>query len=202
MAATLLVVFALVSEVRLVATALDVDWLARGSTFLLMPSLAAWVVARHGPMLVFAALLFSALGDALLGHDALFITGMGSFGLAHVCYVGHFLRIGARPRWYVGTLYLVALAGLMVWLWPGLGDLQTPVAVYALLLTSTAVLSWSAGVWTGLGGGLFFISDALIAVGLADRSGPPMPDLWIMSTYIAAQFLLASGAVRRADSAA
>src|SRR5690349_6950769 len=117
----LLAVFVVVSAARLIALPLDADWLSRGSTFLLMPSLAAWVLARRGPALVVAALLFSAAGDVLLGSgDDLFIAGMGAFAVAHVCYITYFLRSGARPRqWYVVAGYLAALAGLIVWLWPG-----------------------------------------------------------------------------------
>jgi uncharacterized membrane protein YhhN len=86
---------------------------------------------------------------------------------------------------------------LIVLLWPGLPtDLRVPVAAYSLLLTATAVTSASLAVWLGVGGGLFFFSDVLIAFELADRPLPPMPGLWIMTTYIVGQFLLARGAVR------
>src|SRR5262245_14841819 len=101
LAAALLGLFVVASATRLAAIPPELDWLIRGSTYLLMPSLAAWVLARRGPLLVVVALLFSACGDILLGHDDLFIAGMGSFALAHVCYVTYFLRSGARPRWYV-----------------------------------------------------------------------------------------------------
>ncbi|MGW2363884.1 lysoplasmalogenase, partial [Streptomyces phaeofaciens] len=42
--------------------------------------------------------------------------------------------------------------------------------------------------------------DTLIATGVADWPQPPRPEVWIMLTYIAAQFLLVRGtlAERRA----
>ena len=55
----------MVSVVRLVAIPADLDPLARVSTYLLMTSLAGWVLASRGPVLVAIALLFSAGGDVL-----------------------------------------------------------------------------------------------------------------------------------------
>ncbi|HEX6872502.1 MAG TPA: lysoplasmalogenase [Micromonosporaceae bacterium] len=211
LAVALLVLFLLAAAARLLAIpiALPVD-LARWSTYALMPSLALWVLARRGPALVVAALLCSAVGDVLLGYgEALFLFGMGAFALAHIGYIACFVRAGAlrslRHRPSVLAGYAVALVGLVGWLWPGLGDLRYPVAVYALLLTGTAVASAGVSVRMGFGGALFFVSDALIAVGLADRPQPPMPSMWVMTTYILAQYLLASGSVqlvRKASPAA
>jgi uncharacterized membrane protein YhhN len=86
-------------------------------------------------------------------------------------------------------------------LWPGLGDLRIPVAVYSLLLTSTAVTSARLGWRTGLGGALFLLSDTLIATQLADWRELPGHEFWIMATYVVAQYLLMSGLLRtgRAD---
>jgi uncharacterized membrane protein YhhN len=198
---TILVLFGVVSAARLIAIATDPPFdLARWSTFALMPSLALWVLARRGPALIVAALLCSTAGDILLGYDALFLAGMGAFALAHICYITFFVRSGALPfvrrRLLVVVCYAVALVGLIAWLWSGLGDLRIPLVGYALLLAGTAVTSAGLGVWTGVGGALFFASDALIAVGLADRPQPPMPDMWVMATYILAQFLLAAGSMR------
>jgi hypothetical protein len=45
---------------------------------------------------------------------------------------------------------------------------------------------------------LFLLSDGLIAAGLADWPRPPVPQFWIMATYVAAQYLLTTGLLRRA----
>ncbi len=56
------------------------------------------------------------------------------------------------------------------------------------------------GLTAGLGGALFMLSDTLIATGVAEWPQPPRPDLWIMLTYIAAQFLLATGTLRALEA--
>jgi Predicted membrane protein len=193
--------FVVVSAARLVAIPLELGDLARSSTFLLMPSLALWVLVRRGPILLVVALLCSAAGDILLGTDGLFLAGMGAFALAHVAYVTLFVRSGAlaalRRRWFLLLPYFVVLDGLTLWLWPHLGELRIPVLAYAVLLTATAVTAGALDWRLGLGGALFFVSDAMIAMwSIADRPAPPLPGLWIMSTYILAQYLLASGALR------
>jgi uncharacterized membrane protein YhhN len=195
--------FVVISAARLIAIPLDWSDLARSTTFLLMPSLALWVLARRGPMLLVAALLCSAAGDILLGTDGLFLAGMGAFALAHVAYVTLFVRSGAlvalRRRWFLLLPYVVVLDALTLWLWPDLGELRIPVLVYAGLLTATAVTAGALDWRLGLGGALFFVSDAMIAVWrIAGKPAPPLPGLWIMSTYILAQYLLARGVLRRA----
>jgi uncharacterized membrane protein YhhN len=189
--------YAVIAAAHLVSLAAGVTWLEWTTKFLLVPSLVVWVVVNRGPRMVVAALTFGALGDMALQFDRLFIVGMGFFAAGHVCYVTYFLRTG-RPRWYTAVFYGVAWAGLVVFLWPSLGALQIPVAAYSLLLTGTAITSSGLGARTGIGGLLFFVSDGLIALRLAELPQPPMPDLWIMSTYIVAQYLLASGALRAA----
>jgi uncharacterized membrane protein YhhN len=192
-----LIVFALCAVAHLTALAAGLTWLEWGSKALLVPSLAVWVAARGGPRLVVTALAFGAAGDITLQFDQLFIVGMGFFAAGHVCYVTYFLRSGAaaglRRRWGIPLAYGVIWIGLVVALWPGLGALRIPVAAYSLLLTATAVTSAGFSRRTGLGGLLFFLSDGLIALRLADAPQLPMPSLWIMSTYIVAQYLLASG---------
>ncbi|MGV9777055.1 lysoplasmalogenase [Streptosporangium sp. NPDC003464] len=172
-----------------------VEWVSKA---LLMPLLAAWLLSRSGPRLVAAGLLASAAGDVALEIDGLFVAGMVCFAVAHVCYVTFFLRGGGGGgrRWAVligyGVLWLVLVAAL----WPRLGDLRIPVGVYSLILTATAVTSAWHGRRTGAGGALFLLSDGLIALGLAGIDLPLHGPL-VMTTYIAAQYLLASGALRR-----
>ncbi len=200
-----LAAFAVVAAAHLVSLVTGPPWLELVTKALLIPTLAAWVLLRRGPRLVIAALAFSALGDIALAFDGLFIVGMGFFAAAHVCYVTFFVRSGAaaclRRRWYIPVGYAAVWLALIALLWSELGSLQIPVAAYSLLLTGTAALSAGLGWRTGVGGALFFVSDGLIALRLAELPQPPMPSLWIMSTYIVAQYLLASGTVRWSDRA-
>ncbi|MFI8998423.1 lysoplasmalogenase [Streptomyces sp. NPDC053542] len=178
----------------------------------LMPVLAAYVLARGGPVLLAAALLFGCGGDTLLqvGGDTAFLAGMASFAAGHVCYLVLFVRRGAAPEWgrrwalaTVAAAYAVAWLGTVALLWPDLvADLRVPVAGYSLLLTAMAYGALRAGTGAAAGGLLFLASDTLIATGIAHWPQPPAPQFCIMLTYLAAQWLLADGALRRTATAA
>lgn len=172
---------------------------------LLMLILAA-TVAAAAPRLLFCALIASCAGDTfLIFGGTWFLLGMGGFAVAHACYVTYFIRSGAlRDRHRVlrtAAPYAVAWAVLITLLWPDLdAGLRIPLACYSLLLTGTAVTSACAGLRTGLGGGLFLLSDSLIASGLAHWPQLPAADFWVMLTYLTGQYLLATGIVDRYSS--
>ncbi|MFJ8105035.1 lysoplasmalogenase [Streptomyces sp. NPDC096132] len=166
---------------------------------LLMPLLAAWAARRGAPRLLVAALLCGWGGDVLLLSDAepAFLAGMACFAAGHVCYLVLFTRYG-RPRVRATVLapaYAAVLVATLTLLWPDLPpDLRAPVAAYSTLLTAMAYTAATRlGPLAGSGGVLFLLSDTLIATGVADWPQPPRPDLWIMLTYAAAQFLLVRG---------
>ncbi|MEU0203782.1 MULTISPECIES: lysoplasmalogenase [unclassified Streptomyces] len=177
---------------------------------LLMPLLALWAAQRRAPRPLVAALLFGWGGDVLLLSDAepAFLAGMGSFAAGHICYLVLFATYGSRnavPRARAGLLalgYATALVTTVALLWPDLpADLRVPVAAYSLLLAAMAYRAATRfGLFAGLGGALFLLSDTLIATGVADWPQPPAPDLWIMLTYLAAQALLAGGTLGALDA--
>ncbi|UUU34905.1 lysoplasmalogenase [Streptomyces sp. CA-210063] len=201
------------------AAAVDLGSLAVGFTPghvvakpLLMPLLAACAYVRGGPRPLTAALLLGWGGDVLLLSDAepAFLAGMGSFAVGHLCYLVLFERLGrlGRPRTSApraraarmsvvcGVAYGFALVAAVASLWPGLpADLRLPVAGYSALLTAMAWAAARLGPVTGLGGALFVVSDLLIATGVAEWPQLPRPDLWIMLTYLTAQYLLVHGAL-------
>lgn len=190
------------------ATAVDLGSLAAGwhpghavAKPLLMPLLAAWAATTGAPRLLLAAVLCGWGGDVLLLSDAdpAFLAGMACFAAGHICYLVLFTRYG-RPRARGGLLapaYAAVLIATLTLLWPGLPpDLRAPVAAYSTLLTAMAYTAATRlGPLAGAGGVLFLLSDTLIATGVADWPQPPRPDLWIMLTYAAAQFLLVHGAL-------
>ncbi len=200
-AAVLLAVFGLLSVANLVAAAAGSRPGDVATKPLLMPALAAFVVAASRPgrpaVLPVAGLLCGAAGDAaLLGDGVWFLLGMGAFALGHACYLTAFLRSGAgaglRRRWWIGAGYLAVWAVLISVIWPGLdGGLRVPVLVYSLLLTAMAASAAGTGrIVAAAGGALFLVSDGLLALGLSDvdftgRSAAVMP------TYLAAQVLIA-----------
>ncbi|MEY9948147.1 lysoplasmalogenase [Kitasatospora sp. GAS1066B] len=165
---------------------------------------ASAATGRPAPRLLTPALLTSAAGDALLQVDdeRAFLAGMGSFAAAHICYVTMFAKQGAltdrRRTALVAAGYALAWAVMIHQLWPGLGELKGPVAGYSLLLATTAVTSAGLGRRGGLGGALFLLSDTLIATRLAGWKQLPGHEFWIMSTYLLAQYLLATAALKAA----
>ncbi|MEX0174151.1 lysoplasmalogenase [Streptomyces sp. LMG1-1-1.1] len=192
----LLAAFALAATVDLVSLLAGADLGHQIAKPLLMPLLAAYAVTLGAPKTLTAALLFGWGGDVFLLSDAdwAFLVGMGSFAAGHVCYLVLFGRGRTSPA--LGALYAVALTGTVVLLWPDLpADLRIPVAGYSLLLTAMAYRSSALGLLAGLGGALFLLSDTLIATGVAEWPQLPAPDFWVMLTYIAAQYLLAAGAL-------
>ncbi|MFE5731343.1 lysoplasmalogenase [Streptomyces sp. NPDC056528] len=193
----LLAAFALAAAVDLVSLLVGAEPGHQVAKPLLMPLLAAYAVSRGAPKPLVAALLFGWAGDVLLLSDAdlAFLAGMGSFAVGHVCYLVLFGRRRTSPA--LGALYAAALAGTVVPLWPDLpAGLRIPVTGYALLLTVTAWRASSLGLLAGLGGALFLLSDTLIATGVAGWPRLPAPDFWVMLTYVAAQYLLTTGALR------
>lgn len=190
------------------ATAADLTSLAAGfdpghlvAKPLLMPLLALWAALGGAPRALVAALMCGWGGDVLLLSDAdpAFLAGMACFAAGHLCYLALFLRAG-RPRAgavLLAPCYAVALVATVALLWPDLPpDLRLPVALYSTLLMAMAYMSSARlGPVAGAGGALFLLSDTLIATGVAGWPQPPRPDLWIMSTYVAAQFLLVRGAL-------
>ncbi|MBO3678413.1 lysoplasmalogenase [Streptomyces sp. NEAU-YJ-81] len=203
--------FALLTAVHLGALLMDATTVVHLTKPALMPVLAAWALVRGGPWPLPAALVCGCGGDVLLqiGGETAFLAGMGCFAAGHLCYLALFTRAGrgalfARAGWprtapWAAAGYGAAWLGTVALLWSGLAShLRLPVAGYSLLLTVMALAALGAGPWTGLGGALFMLSDTLIAAGLADWPRPPVPQFWIMATYIAAQWLLMAGATRDA----
>ncbi|MEU9995058.1 lysoplasmalogenase [Streptomyces sp. NPDC050848] len=195
----LLAAFALAVAVDLVSLLADADLGHRIAKPLLMPLLAAYAATRGAPKLLIAALFFGWGGDVflLLDADWAFLVGMGSFAAGHVCYLALFGRRSTSVP--LGIAYTVALLGTVALLWPDLpADLRIPVAGYSLLLTAMAYRASSLGLVAGVGGALFLLSDTLIATGVAEWPQLPAPDFWVMSTYIAAQYLLTTGVLTQA----
>ncbi len=159
-----------------------------------------------------AALLASAVGDALLALRELsfsFIGGLGAFLLAHLAYcmlLAPFAKgvknAQGAPGWRCVTLlvglWLAALAMYRVLL-PHLHTLALPVALYMLALctmASLAVLARLPTLYVGLGGLAFVASDAMIGI---DRFlfafDYSVYAIWF--TYAFAQLFIVSGVLLR-----
>lgn len=197
------VVWALYMVMDLTGTSGIAHTLVKG---LLMPSLLMWVLVALGsaaPRLLVAGLVLATVGDIGLEYDATFLIGMGGFLAMQLCYIAGFIRLGAHARTSrmplvtVGYLGFWAIANII--LGPRLDDLRIPIAVYSLALCVMAIMAARTGILrVALGGLLFLISDMLIGVDLADL-GFPGRGLVVMITYLAAQYLIATGWARTVD---
>jgi uncharacterized membrane protein YhhN len=176
--------------VHVAAVAFDVKVLKQASKVSMMPVLLSWARSQQGPPLLQAGLLASAAGDILLETE-LQTAGIAAFAAAHACYLAVFLSRPGERSWRVAAAYSALWAAMIALLSGGLGSQRVPVAAYALLLTATAVVSQWHSPRAGLGGALFLVSDALIALRLAGRDFPFRGAL-CMSTYAAGQYFLAS----------
>ncbi|MCU0357404.1 MAG: lysoplasmalogenase [Cyclobacteriaceae bacterium] len=159
------------------------------------------------------ALVFSWGGDVLLmGEGELFfIFGLVSFLVSHLLYIFTFRQFcleedsealhGLQKLRFAFPIVLYG-TGLVVILLPHLGDMTTPVIVYALVLSLMALNALfrfkrtSPGSFTLVFAGaiLFMISDSILAI---NKFLEPVAQggFWIMSTYIAAQFLIVQGLI-------
>lgn len=153
-------------------------------------------VARERRWLV-AALLLSAAGDFFLavpGWPPAFVCGLGSFLLAHLCFLGALLPLRGdyRPvRLALVGLVVVGVVSMLIRFWPTLvaEGLTVPVAVYMLALASmvtAALLARLPTIWTALGGLLFAVSDGMIGVGkfILGSGALELPIWWVYSASI------------------
>ena len=171
---------------------------------LAVPVLIGWSLQPgRAPRLLPLALLFCLGGDFFLELPDLFVVGMASFALAHVCFIALFIARGAGPRlarqpFLVAVLALAAVA-LVVLVWNGIDDpvVRVAVPVYALLLSGTAATALVLDRRAGIGAVLFLVSDAIIALTEFGRIDPNVVTrLAIMVLYLAAVALLTVGAAR------
>ncbi len=86
---------------------------------------------------------------------------------------------------------------LTVHLWPRTGRHRPAVLAYSAVLLACALQALrSRSAATALGGGLFLASDSLLALERFSGRRLPAHEAWVMSTYTAAQALLAEGGPR------
>ena len=157
--------------------------------------------------LTWIGLILGAAGDVLLQfmdcrpkeREPFFRAGLGAFLIGHVFYIVAFALLGRVTGWAV-LLAAVLFAALFLLQFPARMDLKgqkVPVYAYAAVIrvmTAFAGVSFGAGArgaLVGLGGILFLVSDAILALiffsPLREKSLPT----WNLITYYAAQILLA-----------
>jgi uncharacterized membrane protein YhhN len=162
---------------------------------LLMPVLAA---GRDRPTQ--RALALSGAGDvALLGAGrTAFSAGLGAFLGSHAAWIAALRgrpgggRVSARP--VLALPYAATWLGLNAVLWRRTGPDRWPVVLYSAALAAMAVTALDTeDPRAAAGGALFMLSDGLLALERFAGVALPAHEGWVMSTYTAAQALLAAG---------
>lgn len=153
--------------------------------------------------IMLAALVFSLGGDVLLmiREYNLFIFGLGSFLLAHVCYIIVFSKrnkLNSFARILLAMYVLAFVYFLRGYIPEGL---FVPILLYALTIATMGIRaserqtdSPKSYQFVLIGAILFIISDSLIAI---NKFVEPLPQstLLIMGTYVLAQYLIVKGII-------
>lgn len=184
---------------------------------LLMPTLLAYFLAASTGFpawrkWVVLALMFSWGGDVLLMLDDMFVAGLASFLIAHLFYIVAYHQTGAEssripPKPLVG---FIATGATLMWvLYPSLGGMLVPVSIYALVVLIMGVWAQKrigntnnvSFLLVAVGAIVFIVSDSLIAINrfVFDVPGER---LWVMSTYICAQFMIVQGLLKHSQKSA
>lgn len=156
----------------------------------------------RGRWLLLFALVFSGTGDTILEFrfEGAFIAGLVSFLVAHLFYIRLMLIRQSRDvnRYLLAFPVYAAPALVAAWLWPHLGALRVPVALYVTVISTMLYFSLTRmplGWWVVAGATSFVVSDAVLAV---NKFYAPIPGAryTIMVTYYLAQLLLVYGFLR------
>lgn len=182
----------------------------RVSQALLMPALAVWALAprprtaARSPRVgvpIALAIAGSWAGDlapGFFGGDTGFLVMVGAFFVAQLAWITTLWpwrrsSIAVGPRRPLLLAYAAAALTVLILCAPGAGPLLAAIVPYAVVLASTAVLATGLGLVGAVGGLLFMVSDAMIAIFSFTPTldpGVPWRGLAVMATYSAAQGLL------------
>ncbi|MFM9838900.1 MAG: lysoplasmalogenase [Cyclobacteriaceae bacterium] len=157
------------------------------------------------------ALVFCWMGDVLLLFEGelFFMLGLAAFLIGHVLYILCYrqFRFADKTKGLLGPQkvrfsfpIILAGTGLVVILYPSLGDLKIPVLIYALVLTLMVLnalfrygrTNTKSFLFVFIGAALFMVSDSLLAINKFYAPFPSAGSL-IMITYCSAQFLIVEG---------
>jgi uncharacterized membrane protein YhhN len=162
------------------------------------------------------ALGFSFLGDTFLMYEHLnpmyFMLGLGSFLIAHITYIivyKHHVHqsngdeLMGLHRVRLAFPIILAGSGLLIVLFPHLGEFKLPTVIYSvilILMVLNALFRYnrtsSESFWLVFSGALLFmVSDSLLAL---NKFLMPIPlgGITVIVFYIAAQFLIIEGLLR------
>ena len=157
-------------------------------------------------------MFFSFVGDVLLMFEGanFFMFGLAAFLLAHVVYIkvtSSFLQRDLTVKIISSAFpFVIFLAVLMYLIYPNLGEMLIPVAVYGITIStfgSIALLNYRSeksteNLWLFIGAIIFILSDSLIALNKFYEPNE-IYGVAIMVTYILAQFLICKAMIVKSD---
>jgi uncharacterized membrane protein YhhN len=211
-----LILFIIVSLCELISKFTAVEWLHTVCKPLIMVLLGLYYFLStdredRSPV-VLAAIIFSMTGDVLLMLPDKFVPGLIAFLLSHIFYILAYRQhrdeetenaLSNILRIRLAFPIILAGSGLVVILYPSLGELKIPVIIYAAVLSMMVLQALfrfgrtnTASFWMIFTGAVFFmISDSVLAI---DKFLKPISnaDFLIMLTYITAQYLIVRGLVK------
>jgi uncharacterized membrane protein YhhN len=164
--------------------------------------------------ILLGALFFSWIGDVILLFanisEIYFILGLVAFLISHIIYIILFNKQNKpdvpknKGIFFIGLIAIVIyLATMLTVLLPKLGDLQLPVIVYALTISTMLLYAFSgyliwkkpANTYIFVGAIIFVLSDSILAM---DKFYEPIykNSFFIMLTYLMAQYLIVIGILK------
>ena len=182
---------------------------------LLIPLIISVFISTNfaNKFILFAALIFSWLGDILLlfvFKDAIyFILGLVTFLTAHIFYIVLFSKElkKANGKFELKKSGLIVitpyLGAMLLVLIPHLGSLVIPVIVYAVVISTMLYMAyllsfyWAkpASIYLLTGSISFILSDSILAFNKFYHP-VPMSGLLIMATYLYAQWALVKSCIK------
>ncbi|RXM41446.1 lysoplasmalogenase [Chryseobacterium sp. CH21] len=197
----LLVLLSIVFAFDLVFIAIDRSSWRFLSKPLLLP-IMIWFYFTYSKQDVFrinqwflSGLILSFFGDVFLLFGWGFMPGLGSFLLAHICYIVYFFKIRKKNVWIWITVVLLYLGSFIYYIYPYLNEMKIPVVIYGITIATMLYFSINTrSLLLVIGAILFVLSDSVLAINMFVQHTIGK-ELVVMITYVLAQLMLVLGVV-------
>ena len=214
---TIFWIYILACSANLIAQLIPAEELNSYTKPLLMPILLFYVYRKSigkttlNVLLLSAALLFSWFGDVVLmyqANDSYFIAGIGLFLIAQVIYI-----IVLRKATYLKPIFnlrkiipFLLYGAILFYVLLPAGTFTIPIVIYGIVILWMLISAFNrkhftpydSYVYAFIGSALFVLSDSILAIN-AFKTAIPYAGFFIMSTYCAAQYLLAEGILKHVE---
>ena len=128
-------------------------------------------------LFILIGLMFCLVGDVFLAlpQNRMFLCGLVSFLLGHVCYVIGFVSVAVPSKMtLIGIVVTLVIGGFIyLWLKPHLGTMKKPVIAYIIVISLMMIGAWSVfgarmqpfwgRLFVFVGAISFYVSDIFVA---------------------------------------